>query len=205
MINNSSNINKPKESLNSDGQQFLQYQQTKIKFEQWWSTIPLISTKQKNVWTVMVNNSSNINKPKESFNSDGQQFLQYQQTKRKFEQWLSTILLISTNQKKVWTVMVNNSSNINKSKESLNSDGQQFYQYQQTKRKFKQWWSTILPISTKQTKVLTVMVDNSSNINKPKESFNSDDQQFIQYQQTKRKFEQWWSTIPPISTNQNKV
>jgi hypothetical protein len=36
--------------------------------------------------TVMVNNSSNINKPKESLNSDGQQFLQYQQTKRKFEQ-----------------------------------------------------------------------------------------------------------------------
>ena len=32
----------------------------------------------------MVNNSSNINKPKESFKSDGQQFLQYQQTKRKF-------------------------------------------------------------------------------------------------------------------------
>jgi hypothetical protein len=27
-----------------------------------------------------------INKPEESFNSDGQQFLQYQQTKRKFEQ-----------------------------------------------------------------------------------------------------------------------
>jgi hypothetical protein len=36
------------------------------------------------VWTVMVNNSSNINKPKESLNSDGQQFLQYQQNKRKF-------------------------------------------------------------------------------------------------------------------------
>ena len=32
------------------------------------------------------------------------------------------------------------------------------------------------------------MVNNSSNINKPKESFNSDDQQFYQYQQTKRKF-----------------
>ena len=32
----------------------------------------------------MVNNSSNINKPKESFNSEGRQFLQYQQTKRKF-------------------------------------------------------------------------------------------------------------------------
>ena len=136
MVNNSTNINKTKESLNSDGQQFLQYQQTKRNFEQWWSTIPLISSKQKKVWTVKVNNSSNINKPKESFNSDGQQFLQYQQTKRKFEQWWSTILPISTNQKKVWTVMVNNSSNINKSKERFNSDGQPFYQYQQTKRKF---------------------------------------------------------------------
>jgi hypothetical protein len=40
----------------------------------------------KKVLTVMVNNSSNINKPKESLNSDGQQFLQYQQPKRKFEQ-----------------------------------------------------------------------------------------------------------------------
>ena len=49
--------------------------------------------------------------------------------------------------------MINNSTNINKTKESLNSDDQQFYQYQQNKRKFKQWWSTILPISTKQKKV----------------------------------------------------
>ena len=49
--------------------------------------------------------------------------------------------------------MVNNSSNINKAKESLNSDGQQFHQYQQNKKKFKQWWSTISPISTKQKKV----------------------------------------------------
>ena len=61
MVNNSININKTKESLNSDGQQFYQYQQNK-----------------------------------ESLNSDGQQFHQYQQNK-----------------------------------ESLNSDGQQFYQYQQ--------------------------------------------------------------------------
>ena len=29
-------------------------------------------------------------------------------------------------------------TNINKTKESLNSDSQQFYQYQQNKRKFKQ-------------------------------------------------------------------
>ena len=49
--------------------------------------------------------------------------------------------------------MVINSTNINKTKESLNSDGHQFYQYQQNKRKFKQWWSSILPISTKQKKV----------------------------------------------------
>ena len=59
----------------------------------------------------MINSSTNINKTKESLNSDGQQFYQYQQNK-----------------------------------ESLNSDGQQFYQYKQNKRKFKQWWSTILPI-----------------------------------------------------------
>ena len=35
--------------------------------------------------------------------------------------------------------MVNNSFNINKTKESLKSDSQQFLQYQQKKRKFKQW------------------------------------------------------------------
>ena len=66
--------------------------------------------------------------------------------------------------------MANNSTNINKTKESLNSDGQQFHQYQQNKRKFKQRC-----------------------------------QQFHQYQQNKRKFKQWWSTIPPISTKQKKV
>ena len=77
--------------------------------------------------------------------------------------------------------MVNNSTNINKStnylspKESLNSDGQQFHQYQQidqlplTWRNFKQWWSTIPPISI--------------NYLSPKESLNSDGQQFHQYQQ----------------------
>ena len=51
----------------------------------------------------MVNNSTNINKTKESLNSDGQQFHKYQQ-----------------------------------SKENLNSDGQQFHKYQQNKRKSKQ-------------------------------------------------------------------
>jgi GTP-sensing pleiotropic transcriptional regulator CodY len=102
-------------------------------------------------------------------------------------------------------MMVNNSTNINKTKESLNSDGQQFHQYQQRKRNFKQWWSTIPPISTKQKKVETVMVDNSTNMNKTKESLKSDGQQFHQYQQSKRKFKQWWSTIPPISTKQKKT
>ena len=51
----------------------------------------------------MVDNSTNMNKTKESLSSDGQQFHQYQQNK-----------------------------------ESLNSDGQQFHQYQQNKRKVKQ-------------------------------------------------------------------
>ena len=34
--------------------------------------------------------------------------------------------------------MVNNSTNIDKAKQSLNSDGQQFYKYQENKTKFKQ-------------------------------------------------------------------
>jgi hypothetical protein len=34
--------------------------------------------------------------------------------------------------------MVINSTNINKTKESLNSDDQQFHEYQQNKSKFKQ-------------------------------------------------------------------
>jgi hypothetical protein len=53
--------------------------------------------------------------------------------------------------------MVNNSINIIKTKESLNSDGQQFHQYHQNKRQFKQRWSTIPLISSKQ-KMLTITV-----------------------------------------------
>jgi hypothetical protein len=65
--------------LNSDGQQFLQCQQNKRKFiKQSWPTIPPISTKQKKVVTVMVNNSPNINNRKESLNSDGQQSITVQ-------------------------------------------------------------------------------------------------------------------------------
>ena len=59
--------------------------------------------------------------------------------------------------------MVKSSTYINKTNnylspiESLNNDGQEFHQYQQNKqspltyRKFKQWWSRVPPISTKQT------------------------------------------------------
>ena len=88
MVNNSTNINKPKERLKREGQQFHQYQQNKTNFiKQRWSTIPPISTKQKKVYqTEIVNNSTNIDKPKESFNSDGQPFLQYQQIKRECKQ-----------------------------------------------------------------------------------------------------------------------
>ena len=59
MVNNSTNINKtnnnlsPKESLNSDGQQFHN-----------------------------INKTNNNISPKESFNSDGHQFQQYQQNKQ---------------------------------------------------------------------------------------------------------------------------
>jgi hypothetical protein len=38
-----------------------------------------------------------------------------------------------------------------------------------------------------------------------KEILNSDGRQFHQYQQNKRKFKQWWSTFPPISTHKKKV
>jgi hypothetical protein len=41
--------------------------------------------------------------------------------------------------------MSNNSTNINKTKESFNSDGQQFYQYQQKKRK--NCWPSLLKLS----------------------------------------------------------
>ena len=101
--------------------------------------------------------------------------------------------------------MVNNSTNINKTTESLSSHGQQFNQFQQNNRKFKQPWSTIQPISTKQKKVKTAMVNNSTNINKAKESLNSHGQQFNQYQQNNRNVKQPWSTIQPISTKQKKV
>ena len=49
--------------------------------------------------------------------------------------------------------MVNYSTNINKTKNSIISDGQLFHQYQQNKKQYKQWWSTIPPISIKQKTV----------------------------------------------------
>ena len=167
MVNNSTNINNNHISL---------------QLIEWWSTIPLISTKI----------TSHLNSL-----SDGQQFHQYQQKSP----------LNSTH----W-VMVNNSTNINKNHLShqliewwstippistkitshLNtlSDGQQFHQYQQKSPLISihwvivnnftninknplspqliEWWSTIPPISTKITSHL-----NSLN----------DGQQFHQYQQ----------------------
>jgi hypothetical protein len=45
---------------------------------------------------VSVNNSTNINKTKESLNSERQQFHQYQQNKRKFEQLILVELLTLT-------------------------------------------------------------------------------------------------------------
>ena len=49
--------------------------------------------------------------------------------------------------------MVNYSTDINKSKNSINSDGQLFHRYQQIKKQYKQRWSTIPPISIKQKTV----------------------------------------------------
>ena len=84
---------------------------------------------------MIVNNSSNINKTKESLDSDSQQFLQFKKkTKESVESDSQQFLQYQQD------------------KESLDSDSQQFLQFQQNKRKFKQWWSTIPPISTKQKK-----------------------------------------------------
>ena len=226
MVNNSTNINKnhlspqfiewwstiPPISTKitshfislSDGQQFHQYQQksplisihwvmvnnfTNInknhlspQLIEWWSTIPPISTKI----------TSHLN----SF-SDGKQFHQYQQkSPLTSTHWVMSI--ITPNQQKSpltsthW-MMVNNSTNINKNHISP---------------KFIEWWSTIPPISTKITSHLNslsdvqqfhqyqekspltsthwMMVNNSTYINK-----NHLSPQLIE----------WWSTIPPISTN----
>ena len=69
--------------------------------------------------------------------------------------------------------MVNISSNINTQQESLNSDGRQFYQCQQNKRSLNsdgQHFHKYQP----NREIQTVMVDNSSIINKTKESLDSD-------------------------------
>jgi hypothetical protein len=131
---------------------------------------------------------------------------------RKFIQWQSTVLPISTikstvlpistikstvlpistitSHLKVYTVTVNSSTNINNhlSPQGSYSDSQQFYQYQQSPltSRFIQWQSTVLPISTI-TSHLKV---------------HSDSQQFYQYQQSPltSRFIQWQSTVLPIST-----
>ena len=129
--------------------------------------------------------------------SDGQQFHQYQQKSP----------LTSTH----W-VMVNNSTNINKNHLSP---------------QFIEWWSTIPPISTKNTSRLNsltdgqqfhqyqqqsyltsthwVMVNNSTNINKITSHLNSlsDGQQFHQYQQKSPLTSTHWVMVNN-STNINK-
>ena len=100
--------------------------------------------------------------------------------------------------------MVNNSTNINKTKESLKSAGLQFHQYQQSKRKFKEWGCTIRPISTNQDS-LKSDGQQFHQFKKNREILNSDCEHFHQYQQNKRNFKQWWSTIPQISKKQKKA
>ena len=93
----------------------------------------------------MVNNSTNINKTnnhissKETLKSDGQQFHQYQQN----EQWplntKNTMTYCFGNldpglYSKTCHTNINKTNNHFSSKESLNSDGQQFHQYQQNKQ-----------------------------------------------------------------------
>jgi DNA repair ATPase RecN len=167
MGNNFTNIKK-KIYFKQWWSRFLPIRTKQRKLKHWWSTIPPISTKQrmfKECWSTI----PPISTKQRNLNSDGQQFHQYEQIE-KSRHWWSTFSPISTKQKKVSAVTVNNSSNINKTKESLK-----------------------------------VIVNNSSNINKTKESLNSDGQRFHQYKQSKRKFKQWWSTIPPISTKQKKA
>jgi hypothetical protein len=138
--------------------------QFKRKFQQWWSTILLISTHQKKVWTVMVNNSSNINKTKETFNSDGQWPSLFK---------LSFVLLILV---ELLTITVKTFFcfvDIGGIVDHHCSNFLLVCWY------WRNCWPQ--PISTNQKKVSTVMVNNSSNINTPKESLNSDGQQFLQY------------------------
>jgi hypothetical protein len=152
----------------------------------------------------MVNNSTNINKTKESggiVDHHSLNFLLF--CWYWWNCWpslfkLSFVLLI------LETVMVNNSNNINKTKESLNSDGRQFHQYQQIRenlnsdgQQFHQYqdiggivnhhcfnflffclcWRNCWPSLFKLSFVLLI----------------------------KRKFKQWWSNIPPISTKQTII
>ena len=57
-------------------------------------------------------------------NRDDQHFYQHQQNKRTFKQRWSTFPKTSTKQKTVEAVIINKSTNVNKTKEHLNSDGQ---------------------------------------------------------------------------------
>jgi MFS superfamily sulfate permease-like transporter len=98
---------------------------------------------------VIVNNSINIDKTKESLNSDDidgivdHHCLNFLLFCRYWWNCWPSLFKLSFVLSILMELMVNNFINIIKTKESLNSDGQQFHQYHQNKRKFKQWWSTI--------------------------------------------------------------
>ena len=228
----------------SDGQQFHQYQQKSpltsthwmmvnnstninnnhlsLQLIEWWSTIPLISTKI----------TSHLNSL-----SDGQQFTNINKHHISLQliEWWSTIPQpINKNHPSFqliewWSTIPPISTKITSHLNSL-SDGQQFHQYQQKSPltsthwvmvnnstninkhhlslQLIEWWSTIPPpISTKITPLFNSL---------------SDGQQFHQYQQKSPltsihwvmvnnstninknhlspKFIEWWSIIPPIST-----
>jgi hypothetical protein len=93
------------------------------------------------------------------------------------------------------------------------------HQYQQNKRKFKQWWIGGIVDHQCLNFVLFCwywwIVDHHClnyllfcwywwNCWPSMFKLNSGGQQFHQYQQNKRKFKRWWSTIPSISSKQKK-
>jgi hypothetical protein len=72
------------------------------------------------------------------------------------------------------------------------------------KRKLKQWWSIILPISTKQRKLKewwSIILPISTKQRKLKQWWSI----ILPISTKQRKLKQWWSIILPISTKQRKL
>ena len=91
-------------------------------------------------------------------------------------------------------------------KESLNSDGQQFYHYQPSKESLN---SDGQQFHHYQPSKESLNSDGQQfhHYQPSNESLNSDGQQFHHYQQNEQspliltdQIKQWWSTIPPLST-----